>query len=116
MWGSVQQQLQQAVWCAQPQCMAQAGVLVTGCALHFAKGFGKARGNEGGAKRRKAKSGKIIPCVDCAGSGERVCQFCEGTKRMLGFLGERVPCVPCEASGSLGLKCKNCKGDGFFIS
>lgn len=106
--------------------------LLAGTTLHLAKGFGtppsKSSPNsspdlppslerELRSKRRSRKAirGRVVPCKKCGGSGKKICQFCEGTTFMAGFLGNRVPCVPCEGTGTLGIKCKECGGDGYTI-
>lgn len=106
--------------------------LIAGTTLHLAKGFGtppsKSSPNspsdpsssldrELRSKRRseKATGGRVVPCKKCGGTGKKICQFCEGTTLMVGFLGNRVPCVPCEGTGTLGMKCKECGGDGYTV-
>lgn len=106
--------------------------LLAGTTLHLAKGFGtppsKSSPNSSSdpssslerelrSKRRSRKAirGRVVPCKKCGGSGKKICQFCDGTTLMVGFLGNRVPCVPCEGTGTLGIKCKECGGDGFTI-
>lgn len=66
-------------------------------------------------KMAKSFRGKVVPCTKCNGTGKRVCKFCQGSTRMVGFLGNRVPCVPCEATGVLDYPCATCKGDGFLM-
>lgn len=98
--------------------------MLVGSALHLAKGFGKRPSSSSSPlspsekeEMRSIKSmrGKVIPCEECGGTGKRPCQFCQGTKLMVGFLGQRVPCVPCEATGTLGRICQRCDGAGFMM-
>lgn len=85
-----------------PQWAADDNMIVTGSAQNHFKAAQRLRG-------------KVLPCTECNGTGKRICKFCQGTTKMVGFLGNRVPCVPCEATGILNYPCAACKGDGFLV-
>jgi hypothetical protein len=78
------------------------------------RGFGESKPKGWKAQAKAAGAGKLKPCLDCAGTGKKPCQFCKGTKFMKGFLGDCVSCVPCQATGTLGITCKGCSGLGFL--
>lgn len=96
---------------ALPQALPPA--LLAGVVLHLARGFGTAK--EGSPKQNGKKlRGKVLPCPTCKGTGNKPCQFCQGTTLMVGFLGKKVPCVPCQGKATLGRPCVDCGGMGFF--
>ncbi|CAN8063564.1 unnamed protein product [Agarophyton chilense] len=95
-------------------------LLLSGIHVLAAGGFGKqsksdpADSSQKQLKKLKTMRNRLISCSTCSGSGVKPCQFCQGTKLMVGFLGKRVPCVPCKQKGTLGRPCKDCSGMGFL--
>lgn len=89
-----------------------------GGAFHLSRGFGarKSKSEDDDVSRSvfKRAKGKLVGCATCGSTGKKACQFCQGTKLMVGFLGKRVKCVPCQGTGTLGRPCPDCNGMGFL--